>query len=461
MDDAHITRIFALIGVSLAFLGLVLWTSERIRTNAILATIRENQRAPMNFVPSSKKGGLVGTILRSQIPASSRLAFDKHVLQAPAPQKSRVTDLPKTYDFRLDYSNASSSVLDQGNCGSCWSFASAGCASDRIRRYSSSLLTHDVSFNGVNVVEQLSPYYLAACDNCNLLNKNPIFVENAKIVIDADKCSDECDGGVLQFSMIYMANNGLISIGCNQGFRGRYKCHDLSQLESVEKNIAQEHKGEECLFFQFKPPIKVYLFEEVELKTDEHLLQNEQAIMAEIISYGPVCVGYMVYQSFYDFFQKNPTGIYQTRPENDTEIGGHAVVVVGWGEENGVKYWIVRNSWGPQWGDHGYFKILRGKNFCLCECDCFAPQMNFAWLEYMVELFKVKTQTGKDIFPDTNVHVPDSLTTVPEIREFYAEVTKKEKRQSLTKVANFFLKFLLGIWIILGVGGLFHKALTF
>ena len=40
--------------------------------------------------------------------------------------------------------------------------------------------------------------------------------------------------------------------------------------------------------------------------------------------------------------------------------GGHAITIVGFGVEDGVDYWTVKNSWGPFWGDNGYFRILRG-----------------------------------------------------------------------------------------------------
>lgn len=45
-------------------------------------------------------------------------------------------------------------------------------------------------------------------------------------------------------------------------------------------------------------------------------------------------------------------------------MGGHAVKLIGWGEERGVPYWLCVNSWGPQWGDDGVFKIRRGVNEC-------------------------------------------------------------------------------------------------
>ena len=40
----------------------------------------------------------------------------------------------------------------------------------------------------------------------------------------------------------------------------------------------------------------------------------------------------------------------------------HAVVLVGWDDGGGAGYWIVRNSWGARWGDQGYFRIAWGAN---------------------------------------------------------------------------------------------------
>lgn len=47
-------------------------------------------------------------------------------------------------------------------------------------------------------------------------------------------------------------------------------------------------------------------------------------------------------------------------------LGGHAIKIIGWGvdEQSKLPYWTVANSWNTDWGDNGFFRILRGKGEC-------------------------------------------------------------------------------------------------
>ena len=45
----------------------------------------------------------------------------------------------------------------------------------------------------------------------------------------------------------------------------------------------------------------------------------------------------------------------------------HSVRLIGWGEQNGERYWLAVNSWGEDWGVNGTLKIARGNDSCLVE----------------------------------------------------------------------------------------------
>ena len=81
--------------------------------------------------------------------------------------------------------------------------------------------------------------------------------------------------------------------------------------------------------------------------------------MEEIQTYGSVEMGFSVFSDFPNY----KSGVYEVTP-GSMPMGGHAVRGIGWGVENGVKYWLIANSWNDQWGDKGLFKIRRGVNEC-------------------------------------------------------------------------------------------------
>ena len=69
----------------------------------------------------------------------------------------------------------------------------------------------------------------------------------------------------------------------------------------------------------------------------------------------------------------------------------HDVAISGYGEENGERYWIGRNSWGSYWGDRGWFKIQRGSNTLGIELACSwgVPEVpNLSQLDWMNGAFK-------------------------------------------------------------------------
>jgi C1A family cysteine protease len=83
---------------------------------------------------------------------------------------------------------------------------------------------------------------------------------------------------------------------------------------------------------------------------------NYLEIMNTVATIGPIAVSVSsIVWIAYDSGIFN--GCNQVNPDLD-----HVVVLVGYGEENGQKYWLVRNSWSAGWGEHGYIRLYRSDN---------------------------------------------------------------------------------------------------
>jgi len=87
---------------------------------------------------------------------------------------------------------------------------------------------------------------------------------------------------------------------------------------------------------------------------------------AEIVKNGPLHTTFEIFESFTRYV----SGVYQKLSNETRCLGAHSVKIIGWGEDKGVPYWTIANSWNSGWGEEGYFRILRGSNHCNVEEYC-------------------------------------------------------------------------------------------
>jgi len=103
-------------------------------------------------------------------------------------------------------------------------------------------------------------------------------------------------------------------------------------------------------------------------------ISGEEAMMKEIYSRGPIACSYAADLTFLLNYSENVLlndGVYMTDKLLTKDDIDHVMEVTGWGETaSGVKYWVVRNSWGTFWGNAGWLKLKRGDNMLLGESDC-------------------------------------------------------------------------------------------
>jgi len=102
-----------------------------------------------------------------------------------------------------------------------------------------------------------------------------------------------------------------------------------------------------------------------------YLNVTDETAMLSALALGPVSVLVEADRSAFQYYR---SGILND-PSCGTEID-HAILATGYGTENGVDYWKIKNSWGSSWGDKGYIRFQRGINQCGISGGAILPKLN-------------------------------------------------------------------------------------
>ena len=108
--------------------------------------------------------------------------------------------------------------------------------------------------------------------------------------------------------------------------------------------------------FAVKPPQTCYTFSLKNEITSYLSIDNTNitALKSCLAAGYPFVMGFSVYESF-ESEEVATTGILPMPHPNESQLGGHAVVGVGY--DDATQMFIIRNSWGKSWGQHGYFMM--------------------------------------------------------------------------------------------------------
>jgi cathepsin B len=217
---------------------------------------------------------------------------------------------PEQYNF-IEQEKPDVHIKDQERCSSCWAFASTTALSYRFHK------------KGIKV--DLSPQYPISC----YLRK--------------------CDtGDYLIDSQFNLVKNGTVTEECLPYSSGRglieecpIKCKNGSALEKYYSTNAYSNSYTD---------IKEQYYDVVTV------------IIDQLINYGPLVAGIDCYEDFQKFGNINNCANRIYRYDGVSKnVGGHAVVIVGYGYEDSKYYWIAQNSWGESYCNGGFVKIEFGQ----------------------------------------------------------------------------------------------------
>jgi len=245
--------------------------------------------------------------------------------------------LPSTFNWKDHISNIN--VEDQGDCGSC--FAVASTKSLAMRR----LLKQSEVERGCAWWKQSSASLTR--DNGSTKGKVSMFKQEISHndVLDCSSTNQGCSGGY-PFLVGWFGNTMGISLKSNYPPSVRGNCLNSDPMARNQSHHVQ--------------------VESYQYVGGYYGASNAMKLKQEIYNNGPTVVAFNAPSSIFSYSsgvydckqskEMEPTNLQDMNPWEKTN---HAVVAVGWGEENGQKYWDILNSWGSYWGDSGYFKIFR------------------------------------------------------------------------------------------------------